>query len=73
MLVLIGQWGSRLRRISATYQFVLYTLIGSFFVLTTLLCFYLNCGTTELFVILYTNFSLLRELFFWVLLFIDFL
>lgn len=48
MFLLIGQWGSRTRRIFAAYQFLLYTLFGSLFVLMGLIFLLLNFGSTDL-------------------------
>lgn len=71
MFLLIGQWGSRLRRIFAAYQFLLYTLFGSLFVLLGLIFLLLNYGSTDLNYLLLINLSPFREMFIWILFFID--
>jgi len=41
MFIIIGVWGSRERKIRAAYQFFLYTLFGSVFMLLAILLIYL--------------------------------
>ena len=48
MFLIIGVWGSRERKIRAAYQFFLYTLIGSLFMLLAILLIYFQTGTTDL-------------------------
>jgi len=48
MFLIIGIWGSRLRKIRAAFQFFLYTLTGSLFMLLALLFIYFQIGTTDL-------------------------
>jgi proton-translocating NADH-quinone oxidoreductase chain M len=55
MYLMIGTWGSRERRIHANYQFFLYTLCGSIFMLTSILLIHVFTGTTNLFLL--TNYS----------------
>jgi proton-translocating NADH-quinone oxidoreductase chain M len=47
MFFLIGLWGSRIRKIHATYYFYLYTLFGSFFMFFAMLLIYSYAGTGE--------------------------
>lgn len=47
MFLIIGVWGSRLRRIHAAYQFFLYTLIGSLFMLLAIIYIYLIVGSLD--------------------------
>jgi NADH:ubiquinone oxidoreductase subunit 4 (subunit M) len=44
MVVLIGVWGSRERKISAAYQLFLFTFLGSVFILLSLLVLYSHFG-----------------------------
>jgi NADH-quinone oxidoreductase subunit M len=46
--LLIGLWGSRLRRIGAAYRFFLYTLAGSLVMLVALARLHLEAGTLNL-------------------------
>ncbi len=46
MFLLIGVWGSRSRKIYASYQFFLYTLFGSFFVPICFLFIYFTNGSS---------------------------
>lgn len=47
MFLIIGVWGSRYRRIYASYVFFLYTMFGSVFLLVSILFFYQEVGTTD--------------------------
>lgn len=47
MFLLIGIWGSRKRKIYAGYQFFIYTLLGSIFVLLVIMSIYFNKGTSS--------------------------
>jgi NADH-quinone oxidoreductase subunit M len=51
MFLIIGIWGSRGRRIHASYQFFLYTLLGSVSMLLGILYLYYTCGTTNWYVV----------------------
>lgn len=46
MFMLIGQWGSRERRIKAAYYFFLYTLVTSMFILASIFYIYSTLGGT---------------------------
>ncbi|KAL4187252.1 hypothetical protein AMTRI_Chr09g38130 [Amborella trichopoda] len=46
--IIIGVWGSRQRKIQAAYQFFLYTLLGSVFMLLAILFIFFQTGTTYL-------------------------
>jgi NADH-ubiquinone oxidoreductase chain 4 len=63
MLIIIGVWGSRERKIGAAYQFFLYTLFGSVFFLLAILAIYFDTGTTDIHILLTTFFSFDRQLF----------
>jgi len=68
MFVIIGVWGSRERKIRAAYQFFLYTLFGSVLMLLAILLIFFQAGTTDLTILLTTEFSEKRQ----VLLFLAF-
>nr|QPK67111.1 NADH dehydrogenase subunit 4 [Pelargonium x hortorum] len=68
MFIIIGVWGSRQRKIRAAYQFFLYTLLGSVFMLLGILFLFLETGTTDLHLLLTTEFSERRQ----ILLFLSF-
>jgi len=57
MYLIIGIWGSRGRRIHASYQFFLYTLIGSVAMLLGIIYIYYTCGSTNWFVVASGEFS----------------
>ena len=63
MYFLIGYWGSRERRMHAAYQFFLYTLGGSLFMLIIIILCQLNFGSTNLHFLLNVSFSPYREIF----------
>jgi NADH-ubiquinone oxidoreductase chain 4 len=47
MFFLIGYFGSRNKKLSALYQFFLYTLLGSLFLFISIALLYYIGGTTE--------------------------
>lgn len=47
MFFLIGVWGSRKRKIYASYQFFIYTLFGSIFIMLAILNIYLIYGSSS--------------------------
>lgn len=47
MFFLIAFWGSRNRKIHAAYQFFMYTLIGSLFLLLSIVQIYIEIGTSD--------------------------
>ncbi len=72
MFIIIGVWGSRQRKIQAAYQFFLYTLFGSLFMLLAILLIYFQTGTTDLQILLTTEFSERRQILLWVAFFASF-
>nr|QUV77368.1 NADH dehydrogenase subunit 4 [Markhamia cauda-felina] len=72
MFIIIGVWGSRQRKIKAAYQFFLYTLLGSVFMLLAILLILLQTGTTDLQISLTTEFSERRQIFLWIASFASF-
>nr|AWI69797.1 NADH dehydrogenase subunit 4 [Augusta austrocaledonica] len=72
MFIIIGVWGSRQRKIKAAYQFFLYTLLGSVFMLLAILLILLQTGTTDLKISLTTQFSERRQIFLWIASFASF-
>nr|QVG61400.1 NADH dehydrogenase subunit 4 [Fagus sylvatica] len=72
LTIIIGVWGSRQRKIKAAYQFFLYTLLGSVFMLLAILLILLQTGTTDLQISLTTEFSERRQIFLWIASFASF-
>nr|YP_010620044.1 NADH dehydrogenase subunit 4 [Symphyocladia marchantioides]WAX04057.1 NADH dehydrogenase subunit 4 [Symphyocladia marchantioides] len=72
MFLIIGIWGSRERKIRATFQFFLYTLIGSLFMLVAIIFIYSIKGTTDLISLWFTDFSYNFQLILWLLFFLGF-
>jgi proton-translocating NADH-quinone oxidoreductase chain M len=72
MFLIVGIWGSRERKIRAAYQFFLYTLIGSVFMLLAILFLYYQAGTTDLQILLTTELSERRQLLLWFAFFCSF-
>jgi proton-translocating NADH-quinone oxidoreductase chain M len=77
MFFIIGVWGSRTRKIRAAYQFFLYTLLGSVFMLVAILCIAFETGTTDLQCLLSMNqfgapWSEERQLLLWLAFFASF-
>merc|ERR1712226_36573 len=57
MYFIVGLWGSRERKIRASYFFFIYTLLGSVFMLLAILYMYTKVGTTNYEVLLTYSFS----------------
>nr|YP_009944493.1 NADH dehydrogenase subunit 4 [Osmundea sinicola]QFR99787.1 NADH dehydrogenase subunit 4 [Osmundea sinicola] len=72
MFLIIGVWGSRARKVRAAYQFFLYTLIGSFFTLVSIIFIYSNTGTTDLLILWFTKFNFSTQLILWLAFFFGF-
>ncbi|GJP40424.1 hypothetical protein CLOM_g100, partial [Closterium sp. NIES-68] len=72
MFIIIGVWGSRQRKIQAAYQFFLYTLFGSLFMLLAILLIFFQTGTTDLQILLTTEFSERRQILLWIAFFASF-
>nr|YP_010620136.1 NADH dehydrogenase subunit 4 [Melanothamnus gigas]WAX04172.1 NADH dehydrogenase subunit 4 [Melanothamnus gigas] len=69
MFLIIGIWGSRTRKIRAAFQFFLYTLVGSFFMLGAIIFIYALKGTTDLLILWFTDFPIKVQLILWILFF----
>ena len=72
MFLIIGIWGSRERKIRASYFFFLYTLLGSVLMLLSVLYIYYQLGTTDYEILLTFSFSLLEQKFMWFAFFASF-
>lgn len=72
LFVMIGVWGSRERKVWAAYQFFLYTLFGSVFMLLAILFVYLHSGFTDFYTLGYISFSFNRQFVLWILFFFGF-
>jgi NADH-quinone oxidoreductase subunit M len=72
MFLLIGVWGSRDRKIHASYQFFLYTLIGSIFMLIAIIYLFSTVGSTHYFVLLDQSFDVNTGRLLWLALFLSF-
>lgn len=72
MFFIIGIWGSRKRKIYASYQFFVYTLLGSVFVLLVILSVYFNKGSSSFDFFLHTYFFSPRHLILLIFLFLGF-
>lgn len=72
MMIIIGVWGSRERKIGAAYQFFIYTLLGSVFFLIAILTIYFETGTTDIQILLTTNFEYNKQILLWIAFFASF-
>jgi proton-translocating NADH-quinone oxidoreductase chain M len=72
MFLIIGIWGSRLRKIKASYYFFLYTLLGSLLMLLTILYLYTHAGTTYYEILITISYSKLEQKLMWLSFFIAF-
>lgn len=72
MVLFIFIWGSRQRKVHATYVFFFYTVFGSFFLLLGILYLYLITNTLLISNLTYVNLTFNFQLFLWVFFFIGF-
>nr|YP_009577941.1 NADH dehydrogenase subunit 4 [Guillardia theta]QBJ06317.1 NADH dehydrogenase subunit 4 [Guillardia theta] len=72
MFLIIGIWGSRTRKLKAAYQFFIYTLAGSLFMLLSI--FYILCetGTTDFQILNIISFYQEKEILLWLAFFLSF-
>lgn len=72
MFLIIGIWGARTRKIKAAYQFFLYTLFGSLFMLLGIFVIFLDTGSTDFQILNTIRISPEKELFIWFAFFASF-
>lgn len=72
MFLIIGIWGSRERKILASYYFFLYTLLGSVIMLLSIIYIYIQIGTTDYEILLTFIFSDLEQKILWFTFFLAF-
>lgn len=72
MFLIIGVWGSRERKMLASYYFFLYTLLGSVVMLLSLMYIYNQVGTTDYETLLTFTFSKVEQKFLWFTFFLAF-
>ncbi len=72
MFIIIGVWGSGVRRIYAAFKFFLFTLLGSVLMLLALLAMYLQAGTSDIPTLLQTEFGYDIQRWLWIAMFASF-
>lgn len=72
MFIIIGVWGSRERKIHAAYQLFLYTFFGSVLMLLAIIMIYFQTGTTDVQILLTTEFSANKQKLLWLAFFASF-
>jgi proton-translocating NADH-quinone oxidoreductase chain M len=72
MFLIIGIWGSRERKILASYYFFLYTLLGSVVMLLSIIYIYSEIGTTDYETLLTFSFSEAEQKLMWLAFFMAF-
>lgn len=72
MFIIIGVWGSRLRRITAAFRFFLYTLVGSVVMLVALLYLYVTAGSLNLYTLYDLRYPVSVQLLLWLAFFCSF-
>lgn len=72
MFLIVGVWGSRERKILASYYFFLYTLLGSVIMLLSILYIFYQVGTTDYEMLLTFSFSEFEQKLLWFTFFIAF-
>jgi NADH-quinone oxidoreductase subunit M len=71
MFLIIGIWGGP-RRVYASFKFFLYTLLGSLLMLVAIMAMYNFAGTTDISVLLKTNFPAAMQKWLWLAFFASF-
>ena len=72
MFLIIGIWGSRERKIKASYLFFIYTLAGSLFMFIAIIHLFITTGTTDYQILYYNNLNFTYEKLYWLAFFISF-
>lgn len=72
MFLIIGIWGSRERKIKAAYFFFIYTLLGSVFMLLSLIYIFFQVGSTDYRILLTFSFSCVEQYVLWLTFFVSF-
>src|SRR5260370_16771000 len=71
MFLIIGVWGGK-RRVYGAFKFFLYTLLGSLLMLLAIMAMYWYAKTTDITVLLHTNFPLGMQKWLWLAFFASF-
>ena len=72
IFLVIGIWGSRTRKIRAAYLFFIFTLVGSLFILCSILYIYAVVGNTIYLSLIYYPFTFMEEKWLWLGFFLAF-
>nr|YP_011017790.1 NADH dehydrogenase subunit 4 [Pseudoceramium inkyui]WQF69636.1 NADH dehydrogenase subunit 4 [Pseudoceramium inkyui] len=72
MFLIVGVWGSRSRKIRAAYQFFLYTLVGSLFMLLGIIFIFFSVGSFDIQILTSTNFTFNLQIILWLTFFASF-
>nr|AAG23678.1 NADH dehydrogenase subunit 4 [Thraustochytrium aureum] len=72
MFIIIGIWGTRERKVRASFLFFLYTLVGSLFILLAILLIFFEVGSTNYFILIQYSFSFFHQKILWFAFFISF-
>lgn len=72
MFFIIGIWGSRERKIKASYLFFMYTLAGSLFMFIAIIHLFLTVGTTDYQILYYSNYNFSYEKLYFLAFFLSF-
>jgi NADH-quinone oxidoreductase subunit M len=71
MFLIIGVWGGK-RRVYAAFKFFLYTLLGSLLMLLAIMAMYWTAKTTDIAVLLHTDFPVSMQKWLWIAFFASF-
>lgn len=72
MFLMVGIWGSRRRKIRASYLLFFYTLFGSVLMLVAIMAIYAKTGTTDYQALLLVDFTENEQKFLWLAFFLSF-
>jgi len=73
MFLIIGIWGSQVRKVKASYYFFIYTLFSSILMLFGILVIYFETGIADLYLLSYYTFDESIHYFIWCFFFLSFL
>jgi NADH-ubiquinone oxidoreductase chain 4 len=65
MFLIIGIWGSQVRKVKASYYFFIYTLFSSILMLFGILVIYFETGIADLYLLSYYTFDESIHFFIW--------
>jgi NADH-ubiquinone oxidoreductase chain 4 len=72
MFILIGVWGSRERRVKASFYLFIYTLFGSVLLIFAIMVIYLEVGNTTFLILSFNSIGFEKQAILWLFSYIAF-